>query len=734
MGRVIFADNGQGVPHLLVHVIDVYPIPDNDLGKDETDANGDFQILYSPDDYQRWEAGRSPNIRIRIYGPGQRMLIDQTFESVSVNILDFTSPAIRIHRNNIGEQDLNNALASEAWLVTNATLDLLNGAAVNLSQGNTFKSLIDGTTLFPEVTAAASNATKSINFMNLNFRIGADLDALRENDFLITRFTNLPDPTSPPLGVQVQGDKIQDIMVEKAKGKPGQPAIPVRVLVTDIALKTSDSVEQVKEFFASTQVQTRIADYGIEVLHGRTVVVDGEKAFVLGSSVDQNYFSGRDLTTNPPVDSHLIRDARHRGSLLHDVGALVTGPAAAPIDETFATVWNEAGPAPQLTPQARSSGSGEIAMQVLRTMPGNSRFLSPFPGAQPIQHGETGVLEAYQRAIARAEDFIYIEDQYFTNSAIVDALIQRMKQVPDLQLIMVLNLRPEDFPGYTAKQTRNIKMIRKAITNPDRFKVFSLWSTQISTDPARSKKPFEIMNIYVHSKVAIIDDRWATLGTANLDGSGMNAIEISDIAKAAVVGPLISLGAVLLTVLLYGAPVAIVGIALGVIALAIAAVILVTGLRDLLQEAIRTIKSSTQHANPSQATQPARHVELNIVLYNGVAGQPATDAITQFREELWREHLGLSGPGFPQKPGGGWVELWTTTAQRKINNVKALATNAPGTPLDKANVLEWNPKMTAVSFLRDHGVNAGNSKTKITIRKKADVFNFLTGQWEKNKF
>ena len=209
------------------------------------------------------------------------------------------------------------------------------------------------------------------------------------------------------------------------------------------------------------------------------------------------------------------------------------GPAVAPIDETFVTVWNQAGEPPQVSPQARSSGSGEVAMQVLRTMPGNSRFLTPFDGAQPIQHGETGVLEAYQRAIARAEEFIYIEDQYITNSAIVDALICRMNQVKTLQLILVLNIHPEDFPGYTRKQTRNIKSIAKKISNPDgRFRVFTLWTTQFSTDPERAKKPFEIMNIDVHSKVAIIDDKWATIGTANLDGSGMNAIEISDITKA----------------------------------------------------------------------------------------------------------------------------------------------------------------------------------------------------------
>ena len=71
-------------------------------------------------------------------------------------------------------------------------------------------------------------ATQSINFMNLNLKIGADMEAMRDKDFLITRFTNLPDPTSPVLGQPVQGDKLHEIMVKKAEGAPACDRHPCR--------------------------------------------------------------------------------------------------------------------------------------------------------------------------------------------------------------------------------------------------------------------------------------------------------------------------------------------------------------------------------------------------------------------------------------------------------------------------------------------------------------------------
>ena len=60
-----------------------------------------------------------------------------------------------------------------------------------------------------------------------------------------------------------------------------------------------------------------------------------------------------------------------------------------------------------------------------------------------VNKGEKGVLEAYRKAIFNANDFIYLENQYFTNKYIMGALKKALENNPDLQLIMLINEVPD---------------------------------------------------------------------------------------------------------------------------------------------------------------------------------------------------------------------------------------------------------------------------------------------------
>lgn len=249
------------------------------------------------------------------------------------------------------------------------------------------------------------------------------------------------------------------------------------------------------------------------VMHAKLMVADGQRALSIGSPFGQSYVD---------LPSHAIDEPRRGGSTglpKHDAGFSVDGPAVAAFHETLALLWNEdehSDPVPATIPPPGTQGivgDAITALQLVRTLSANR--LTGFGD------GEKGILEAYQRGIANARQFVYLETQYFTNDAIGDALVGAMRANPALQVIVLLNIAP-DVPTYPFKQRRLITRIRTAV-GMDRFGVFTRWSHQ--PGDVRGK----LLPIYVHAKAAVIDDTWATIGSANLDGLSLDSSLLGDV-------------------------------------------------------------------------------------------------------------------------------------------------------------------------------------------------------------
>ncbi len=136
---------------------------------------------------------------------------------------------------------------------------------------------------------------------------------------------------------------------------------------------------------------------------------------------------------------------------------------------------------------------------------------------------------SYVRAIETAKDLIYFENQYFTNRTIADALVAALNDPsrPALQIIMLFNVSP-DLPFYPVWQSDLVEQIKKdAGANASRIEFFTAWSH----DPPLLQSPFNqtqpmVMANYVHSKFAVVDDVWATIGSANLDGASLDALQL----------------------------------------------------------------------------------------------------------------------------------------------------------------------------------------------------------------
>ena len=206
----------------------------------------------------------------------------------------------------------------------------------------------------------------------------------------------------------------------------------------------------------------------------------------------------------------------------HDAMVEIRGPAVRDVQESFAQRWRDPTPPDHRNPyrrlRQRQAGMpssapplpepapapmpvGPHAVQVLRTY-GAKR--PPFPFAP---NGERSIAKAYERAFARAERFIYVEDQYLWSDLVAGAIAEALTRQPQLQVIAVVPRWPDDDGRFTGPPNRlgqqsAIELLTAA--GGSRFGVFDLHN-----DGG--------IPIYVHAKICIVDDVWLTCGSDNFN-------------------------------------------------------------------------------------------------------------------------------------------------------------------------------------------------------------------------
>jgi phosphatidylserine/phosphatidylglycerophosphate/cardiolipin synthase-like enzyme len=291
-----------------------------------------------------------------------------------------------------------------------------------------------------------------------------------------------------------------------------------------------------RDYFKESKVEVRnFPAKGPYAMHAKVLIADGKKAFIIGSPFNQGYWD---------TDKHIIDESRrldkNKGPV-HDVSIYLEGSAVEHIEEFFIELWNYLSDQ-CLDGECKISENKFKGVKTASNSIEHSHELNDYKHEitnnlslkmenEPIQivrsitpgtvnKGEKGILEAYRKAIFNANDFIYLENQYFTNKYIMGALKNALENNPDLQLIMLINEVP-DVPTYKSWQHYGFEYIgldiQKTLEHPQ-IGIFTKWS-------GKFEDVNKIKNCYIHSKVAIIDDIWATVGTANLDGSSLSCAE-----------------------------------------------------------------------------------------------------------------------------------------------------------------------------------------------------------------
>ena len=222
--------------------------------------------------------------------------------------------------------------------------------------------------------------------------------------------------------------------------------------------------------------------------HEKTVVVDDRVAFVGG--IDWTALAGD------------RRDSQHhpaRAALgWHDAAVRIQGPLVADVASHFAMRWRAVTGERLAAPAVPDPAGDGVAAQFVRTCPEHV-----YPA---LRDGSFGVLESYVRALRSAQRLIYLESQYLWSPEIVAVLADKLRRPPDdrFRLVIVLPSRPK---GGGDDTRGALGELIDADRDAGRVLPCCLFARGAGGDDP----------VYVHAKVGIVDDRWLTVGSANLN-------------------------------------------------------------------------------------------------------------------------------------------------------------------------------------------------------------------------
>ncbi|HEY0816214.1 MAG TPA: phospholipase D family protein [Pseudonocardia sp.] len=342
--------------------------------------------------------------------------------------------------------------------------------------GNTVAVHIDGSAALPAMAEALGAARSQVHIANWH----------ASPDFRLTR-----NPDDPPLRDLLGGlaERLPVRMLLWA-GPPAPVFQPTRAMARRACAG----------FTTGTKVACALdaRERTLHCHHEKIVIIDGERAFVGGIDLTALAGDRYDSPGHPPTTP----------LAWHDAAVELTGPVVADVARHFVHRWGEVTgevlPEPP-TPQP----TGDVDVQIARTVPERTyRF---------AHGGVFAALDGYLRALRQAQQLIYLENQFLWSGEVTAVLADKLAHPPSdtFRVVLVLPAHPDSGADTTRGQ---LSVLMQADGNAGR-----LLATTLTALNGAATSP-----LYVHAKIGIVDDRWLTIGSANLnDHSLFNDTELN---------------------------------------------------------------------------------------------------------------------------------------------------------------------------------------------------------------
>ena len=339
-------------------------------------------------------------------------------------------------------------------------------------KGNAVDILIDGAQALPEIVGAIRGARRHVHVAGW---------AITPH-FALTR-------DEPPVVLRellAEAAERVDVRVLLWAGAPPKTFAPDRRAVR----AGRDELARGTRMRVALDARSRL----MHCHHEKLVIVDDEVAFVGG--IDLTSLSGDRYDTN---------EHPARGRLgWHDAAARLRGPAVADVAAHFAARWSEVGGEPLAPPAAGGApeAAGDVEVQVVRTVPERQYDFVP--------DGDFRILEALLRGLRSAQRLVHLESQFLWAPEVVDLLAAKLRDPPadEFRVVIVLPSKANNGQEDTRGQ---LAVLADADGGAHR-----LVAATISARTGRT-----VDRVYVHAKIAIVDDRWMTIGSANLNAHSL---------------------------------------------------------------------------------------------------------------------------------------------------------------------------------------------------------------------